>query len=113
MSAGGGFPGRPGHPDVVGRSFGPQHQEKPINLGRARAWAWIDHLRHGGTTPWRDWTSADGTERSRFLPGAQQLELLRRLNLVGQPKQRLVERVVAASAPGRGRPDLELSLIHI
>ena len=108
MSAGGGFPGRPGNPDVVGRSNGPQHQEKPINLGRARAWAWIDHLRHGGTTPWRDWTSADGAERSRFLPGAQQLELLRRLNLVGQPEQRLVERVVAASAPGRGRPDLEL-----
>jgi hypothetical protein len=108
MSAGGGFPGRPGNPEVEGRNNGPQLQEEPISLGRARAWAWIDHLRDGGTSPWRDWSSTDGAERSRFLPGAQQLELLRRLNLSGSPDERLVERVVAASAPGRGRPDLEL-----
>jgi hypothetical protein len=81
-----------------------------VDLGRARAWSWIAHLRDGGTTPWREWTSTDtgGSAESRFLPGAQQLELLRRLNLVGPPEARLVERVVAASAPGRGRPDLEL-----
>lgn len=43
-----------------------------------------------------------------MVPGAQQLELLRRLNAVGTPDPALVDRVLAASAPGRGRPDLEL-----
>jgi hypothetical protein len=43
------------------------------------------------------------------LPGAQQLELLRRLNLVGPPSPDLATRVLEASAPGRGRPDLELA----
>ncbi len=44
----------------------------------------------------------------RYLPGAQQLELLRRLNLAGRPTAALAERVLEASAPGRGMPDLEL-----
>ena len=101
-----------------------------LDTGRARAWAWIAHLRAGGTTPWRSWTATDasdaapppqastraepiaGSARSarlgRYLPGAQQLELLRRLNLAGRPSSTLVERVLTASAPGRGRPDLEL-----
>lgn len=79
-----------------------------VDAGRARAWAWIAHLRGGGTTPWADWSATSPSAESRFLPGAQQLELLRRLNLAGRPDGRLVERVVAASAPGRGRPDLEL-----
>jgi hypothetical protein len=74
----------------------------------ARAWAWIAHLRAGGTTPWRSWTSSDASDQGRFLPGAQQLELLRRLNTAGRPPAGLVERVLTASAPGRGRPDLEL-----
>ena len=80
--------------------------------GRARAWAWIAHLRGGGTTPWGAWTSASvpgaAEDGGRFLPGAQQLELLRRVNLAGRPSEPLVERVLTASAPGRGRPDLEL-----
>ncbi len=101
-----------------------------VDAGRARAWAWIAHLRAGGTTPWRSWTATDlsdaappprasaraepiagsahSARRGRYLPGAQQLELLRRLNLAGHPSPALVERVLAASAPGRGRPDLEL-----
>ena len=79
-----------------------------VATGRARAWAWVAHLRGGGTTPWRSWTVADAPDLGRFLPGAQQLELLRRLNLAGRPSAYLVERVLAASAPGRGRPDLEL-----
>jgi hypothetical protein len=74
----------------------------------ARAWAWIAHLRAGGTTPWRSWTSSDASDEGRFLPGAQQLEVLRRLNAAGRPPAALVERVLTASAPGRGRPDLEL-----
>jgi hypothetical protein len=52
--------------------------------------------------------SARSARQGRYLPGAQQLELLRRLNLAGRPSATLVERVLAASAPGRGRPDLEL-----
>ncbi len=81
---------------------------RTLETGRARAWAWIAHLRSGGTTPWRDWSSSDAADRGGYLPGAQQLELLRRLNLAGHPSAALVERVLAASAPGRGRPDLEL-----
>lgn len=72
-----------------------------------RAWGWVTHLREGGTTPWLAWVQ-DGDERGRVLPGAQQLELLRRLNQTGRPSTVLVERVLGASAPGRGRPDLEL-----
>ena len=79
-----------------------------VATGRARAWAWVAHLRGGGTTPWRSWTVADAPDLGRFLPGAQQLELLRRLNLAGRPTGSLVDRVLNASAPGRGRPDLEL-----
>lgn len=76
--------------------------------GVRRAWGWAAHLRDGGTTPWRDW-SAEGEPRGRILPGAQQLELLRRLNEVGRPDAGLAARVLEASAPGRGRPDLELA----
>jgi hypothetical protein len=42
------------------------------------------------------------------VPGAQQLELLRRLNLAGPVSPELAGRVLAAGAVGRGRPDLEL-----
>jgi hypothetical protein len=72
-----------------------------------RAWGWVQHLRQGGTTPWSDWTDA-AEPGGAVVPGAQQLELVRRLNLAGAPAPRLVERVLAAGAPGRGQPDLEL-----
>jgi hypothetical protein len=72
-----------------------------------RAWGWVQHLRQGGTTPWADWTGTAEPEAA-VVPGAQQLELVRRLNLAGAPAPQLVERVFAASAPGRGQPDLEL-----
>ena len=81
------------------------HEDTP---GVRRAWGWAGHLRAGGTTAWRDWTD-EGPAGGRVLPGAQQLELLRRLNLAGRPSGHLVERVLTASAPGRGRPDLELA----
>jgi hypothetical protein len=71
------------------------------------AWGWVDHLRAGGTTPWSRW-DGEGQDAGRYLPGAQQLEVLRRLNLAGRPDEALVERVLTASAAGRGRPDLEL-----
>lgn len=76
----------------------------------SRGWGWVAHLRSGGTTPWEDWT-ADGAADSgaRTLPGAEQLELLRRLNLVATPPPELVRRVLTTSAPGRGRRDLPLA----
>jgi hypothetical protein len=76
--------------------------------GIRRAWGWAAHLREGGTTPWRDW-AVEGAAHGRHLPGAQQLELLRRLNESGAVPDRLAVRVLEASAPGRGRPDLELA----
>lgn len=83
-----------------------------------RAHGWVDHLRGGGTTPWLTWSGTgaptSGTT-SGPLPGAQQLELLRRLNLAlgsstpprGE-RTRLAERVLAAPAAGRGKADLPL-----
>jgi hypothetical protein len=78
--------------------------------GQARAWGWVGHLRSGGTTPWSARQDpAPAHERAgRYLPGAQQLELLRRLNQQRVPAPELARRVLAASAPGRGRPDLGL-----
>lgn len=78
--------------------------------GEARAWGWVAHLRSGGTTPWSRWRdpAPAGGRGGRYLPGAQELELLRRLNQVGVPGPGLAERVLAASAPGRGQPDLAL-----
>jgi len=80
--------------------------------GLARAWGWVAHLREGGTTPWRDWLvgGSDAATAARHLPGAQQLELLRRLNELAarervRPGAALAERVLSASMAGRGRPD--------
>ncbi len=88
---------------------------RPVtDSGEAVAWAWLAHLRAGGATTWRDWRTAPASSggsaetHGRYLPGAQQLELLRRLNLAGRPTAALAERVLEASAPGRGTPDLEL-----
>ena len=83
-----------------------------------RAWGWVAHLRSGGTTPWLAW-SAVAAPSGRVLPGAQQLELLRRLNLAAGSSAgargandgsdtRLGERVLAAAAAGRGPADLPL-----
>ena len=75
-----------------------------------RAWGWVAHLRGGGTTPWLAW-SGTAEASARVLPGAQQLELLRRINLVGHhdgSSTRLAERVLAAAAAGRGQADLPL-----
>jgi hypothetical protein len=78
--------------------------------GQARAWGWVVHLRSGGTTPWSAWREPAPPQQQagRYLPGAQQLELLRRLNQQRVPAPGLAGRVLAASAPGRGRPDLGL-----
>ena len=88
----------------------PDPSERAQHEHEARAWGWVAHLRDGGTTPWSSWgTSAGADEQSgRYLPGAQQLELLRRLNELHLPSPELADRVLGASAPGRGRPDLGL-----
>ncbi len=75
-----------------------------------RAWGWVAHLRAGGTTPWLEWTAA-AAPSARVLPGAQQLELLRRINLAAPPRgvdTELADRVVRAAAAGRGKADLPL-----
>ena len=79
--------------------------------GALRAHGWVAHLRAGGTTPWLAW-AADGADAQadRALPGAQQLELLRRINLAADRPvpTALADRVLAAPAAGRGKADLPL-----
>jgi len=74
-----------------------------------RAHGWVAHLRSGGTTPWRAWSGV-AAPTTRALPGAQQLELLRRINATaGVPvPTALADRVLAAPAAGRGKADLPL-----
>lgn len=79
--------------------------------GVRRAWGWVAALRAGEVTPWTEWQAA-AEPAGVALPGAQQLELLRRLNVAAGPATgvppALAERVLAADAPGRGRTDLPL-----
>lgn len=74
----------------------------------ARAWGWIEHLTAGGTTPWRDW-HGEAAPRSRLIPGAQHLEVVRRLNLTEPASSHLAEIVLHTSGPGRGQQDLDLA----
>ncbi len=79
--------------------------------GVASGWAWVEHLEDGGTTPWSDFLASapSAPVRTAPLPGAAQLELARRINLVtpGRPHP-AVTRILAAGAPGRGPQDLPL-----
>ena len=94
---------------------------------REAGWAWVDHLRSGGTTPWLQWLDgrsrpvdvaadaggADAAGRGR-LPGAAQLELVRRLAArstapAGDPAfAALADLALARSGPGRGPARLPL-----
>ena len=78
--------------------------------------SWVEHLRDGGTTPWRRWASLHGSgrdgapagaRRPAGLPGAAQLELLRRLNQLG-PLPHRVDHVLGRPGPGRGPVHLRL-----
>ena len=92
--------------DLAGRKLG-RHLRAMTDASRrrpARAWGWVAHLREGGTTPWATGPD-DASDAGPYLPGAQQLELLRRLNR-RPARRRPRDRVLAAPAPGRGRPDL-------
>ncbi len=90
-----------------------------------RVHSWIAHLRDGGTTPWLAWSDRGAAVPVPVpvpVPGAQQLELLRRINLARGSgatrgddhgddhgaRTRLAERVLAAPAAGRGKADLPL-----
>jgi hypothetical protein len=87
---------------------------------QVRAHGWVAHLRAGGTTPWLAWTGHDdAAPAARAVPGAQQLELLRRINLAFESgagprgdhddrRTRLADRVLTAPAAGRGKADLPL-----
>jgi hypothetical protein len=90
--------------------------------GARRAWGWVAALRAGATTPWTEWHDRDASPEptsaeAAVLPGAQQLELLRRLNEVraggadaaAPLPAGLADRVLAADLPGRGRADLALA----
>jgi hypothetical protein len=74
----------------------------------ARAWGWVAHLREGGVTPWTDW-AASAEPLDVVLPGAQQLELLRRLNNAGRVDRALADRVLRADPPRRSRSGLPLT----
>lgn len=85
----------------------------------AVAWSWVDHLRHRGCTPWLDWVArpdpADPLVAGR-LPGAAQLETVRRLaarpRSAEAPFTDLAELVLDRAAPGRGPDDLPLLWPH-
>lgn len=85
---------------------------------RAAAWSWADHLRAGGTTPWAQWVTVapgdvPGLRGRGRLPGAAQLELVRRLagrldRPAGPDFAALVDRALARSGPGRGPAHIPL-----
>jgi hypothetical protein len=84
--------------------------------GGAVARSWVEHLRAGGTTPWPRWVRDAGVEPARptkvaaaGVPGAAQLELLRRLNTIG-PLPHRVDHVLGRPGPGRGPVHLRLPL---
>ena len=78
--------------------------------------SWVAHLRSGGSTPWADWLRDPGPA-GRYdgpLPGAAQLELVRRLaaarpaGLTDTAFTVLADRALHRSGVGRGQPDLPL-----
>ncbi len=91
---------------------------------RAVARSWVEHLRAGGTTPWSDWVrdppaAAGGSGPPGPLPGAAQLELVRRLatvyagspgGLTSEAFTALADGALRRSGPGRGLPELPLPL---
>lgn len=91
---------------------------------RAAAWSWADHLRAGGTTPWSRWVTtapdtdlpgeAPGADDRGRVPGAAQLELVRRLaerleRPAGPAFTELADRALARSGPGRGPAHIPLA----
>jgi len=77
------------------------------------AWAWVEHLRRGGSTPWASFTpTGPAAPRGREIPGAAELELVRRLAARAGATPHfevLADLVLARSGPGRGLAHLPLS----
>ena len=82
------------------------------------AWSWTQHLRRGGSTPWLDWQrdwrpDPDVSVPSDWaVPGAAQLELVRRLADRGGAVHgfsELADLVLGRSGPGRGLAQQPLS----
>ena len=91
----------------------------PVPGATGRAHGWVAHLRDGGTTPWLAWSGEADPATNGRLPGAQQLELLRQLNVASgssalprgghdRERTRLADRVLATPAAGRGKGYLPL-----
>lgn len=84
-----------------------------------RSWSWVAALQRGTTIPWPLWRDDETTPSERpttlpYLPGAQQLELLRRTNAVAHARGRtvpagLADRILRAGSTDRGRGDLPLN----
>lgn len=78
------------------------------------AWSWVAHLRAGGSTPWAQWVTARHAPAAPgdLLPGAAELELVRRLAARGTPAPAafaaLADLTLTRSGPGRGLPQLRL-----
>lgn len=92
------------------------------DIREAVAWSWVEHLRAGGTAPWTRWVAtapvrAGSPVGSRHLPGAAQLELVRRLaerldGPAGPDFTALADRALARSGPGRGPAHIPLAWSH-
>ena len=85
---------------------------QPGSSYEAAVWSWEQHLRSGGTRPWRDWrtTAQPGSPPDGWsAPGAAQLELVRRAaassNGPGSADglAALADLMLSRSGPGRGR----------
>lgn len=70
---------------------------------------WLAHLRAGGTTPWAAYDGGDPPLPLETEIGAQQLEVLRRLNELGRVSPALADRVIRADLSGRGHGLLRLA----
>jgi hypothetical protein len=80
----------------------------------AAAWSWVEHLRSGGTTTWREWRGQRhpaAASPAAPLPSAAQLEVVRRLaeQAVGEETiTRLADLVTSTPVGGRGLVDVPL-----
>lgn len=85
----------------------------PAHDDLRRAGSWVEHLRAGGSTPYAEWAApaaagSPGAGDGDAVPGAQRLELLRRLNEQGPVDEVVVDAVLNGEPHGRGLRNLPL-----